>query len=241
MKTGIRVGNIVPNYDHIYSNFTQNCLNQVNNLDGAKKAFLDTKLTFLKAKEADNFCQRTAAFVPELIKRGSNELANIFLVEISKLYMSMRNYQAAEGIIKKSLDMSREMGDNFHVLARLNDLQTIYKEIRNRREYFNVLRDKKACLKEMINNYDENLTKYRSITRPATRLSSLKFQLAYVFSDISDLLKYNNLNNSIRSCQKALEIFEELGSHQQIKYFRVKLQRLMDRMGAQGNQEIAMA
>lgn len=238
----MRFGSSAPNYNNIYNNFTQNCLSQVHDLDGAKKVFIDTKAVFLSGRRTEDFCKRTTEFIPELIKRGSSELANIFLIEISKLYLGLRNYSGAETLVKKSLDMSKEMGDNFHVLARLNDLQLIYKETQNRREYFNVLREKKSCLKDLINNYDENLTKYHSISRPATRLSALNFQLAYVFSDISDLLKYNKLNDSIRACQKALEIFENLEMETQVKYFRVKVQRLIERLyksGVQDNQVIA--
>jgi len=240
MNTIIRLGTNIPNYKQIYSNFSQRCLTNNPDFKQVKGEFIGIKNTFLSHRQTDSFCTNTLKLAQTLIDNGNEKLANVLINEIGKIYLSMRKYGDAERLIRYSLEYSRSVNDRLHVLARLNDLEEIFRAQKNRKRIFGVLRDKKECLKEIIADYDGSVKNFQTIFRPPTSLESVKTQLAYTYSGISDMLWYRSPENSLRAVQKSKQIYEELKKQEQLIYINNKIKILTERINAtaQGDKEL---
>ena len=93
-----------------------------------------------------------------------------------------------------------------------------------------VLHNKKECIKEIINNYDVSVKNYQSIVRPPTSLDAVMVQLAYTYSDISDLLLRRRPQDSLNATVKARNIYQKLGRAKETQYLNVKIERIAQRL-----------
>ena len=220
-------------YDTLYKEyrkFIKNLGTESPNPSRIKTEFIQLEDKFVREHQTKAFCDNSNNFIDKLIKDGKDKLANIFLNELGKLHLRKGDYATAEKYIMDSLDLSIKFNDNIHALARLNDLEIIYKATGDRKNLLRVLHDKKTCIKEIIRNYEENVKNYQSIIRPATSKESILIQLAYTYSDISDLLLRNRPQDSLKATMKARDIYERLGKAKETKYLNVKIEKIAQRL-----------
>lgn len=235
MNIILHKGSCIPNYENVYNEFSQRCLAANPDLNKIKVDFSKLKGKYIRSNQTSSFCDQTLQLARMLVDNGKENLANIFINEVGKIYKSFRNYEQAECLIRYSMEISRKAGDNFHVLARLNDLEDIARKSNDKRKTFRILRAKKECIKEIIANYDENVKNFQTIIHPPTSLNSVKMQLAYTYSGISDMLWYSSPVNSLRATKKAIEIYEEIGGTKQLIHLRDKKRMLEERIARLNN------
>lgn len=143
MNTNIIKGVPLQNYNQLYSDFSKKCLTNQPSLQEVKSDFVHLKGKYIHSRQIDNFCTKTVELIKYLINNGNEKLANMLINEIGKIHMSFRNYGEAESFIRYSMNLSQKAGDNFHVLARLNDLEQIYRYENKKKKVFEILRLKK--------------------------------------------------------------------------------------------------
>ncbi len=217
----------------LYKAFERRCFSKEATIPELKDSFFSLGKISFREGQGDVFCYRSEQLAENLLDRGNQSLGAIFLDELIKIHLRSGNFNAAEDIIFRVLNLSANSKDKIHVLARLTDLEKIYKKQNRRRDLFWVLDEKKRCAKDIIANYDEVSKNFQSIHRNPTTLNDIKIQLAYVYSDLAQMLERNRPKDSIKLIEKALEIYQEIGRQESIKYLTVKLERMRARHGIQ--------
>ncbi len=213
-----------------YKNFVKNFSKESVSQNEIKTEFIYLQDRFVKEGQTEAFCANSENLIEQLITNGREKIANILLNELGKLHLRKKHFPLAEKYIIMSLNLSKNFKDNFHVLARLNDLERIYKATGERKKLLGVLHNKKECIKEIINNYDVSVKNYQSIVRPPTSLDAVMVQLAYTYSDISDLLLRRRPQDSLNATVKARNIYQKLGRAKETQYLNVKIERIAQRL-----------
>jgi len=231
MKVIAKIGNPLPPYNILYKKFASRCLSEPENLEPLKNDFTELKDIFVRGRQVEKFCSQTTTLVNNLTAGGKFKLANIFTGEVGKLYMQIGQYKKAEPYILLSKQISKEFNDNLHVLARLNDLEIIYKKLGWRHSMFAVFKEKKDCIKYILKNYEKNANNYCSIHRAPTALEAVKIQLAYTYTGLAKLLMHNKPQDGIRALEKAGAIYAELGKAKELHYLEEKINRIRTQFG----------
>ena len=208
----------------LYSNFERNCHTVSDcNFAEVKDTFQKLNAEYTKQGFGRQFFFNSEQLTDNLIKNGNFRLANILINELGKIYMRIGKNDLAEKTIMQSMDISTQLNDNLHVLARLSDLEILYKKSGNRKRLFQILHDKKQCAKDIINDYDNCVKNFQSLHREPASLDAVKKQLAYTYSGLADLLMHSKPKDSLKLTQKAKEIYDELGQQKEAEYLKIKI------------------
>ncbi len=228
MKVLFRLGTQENIFQEAYSAFSNNCLRNKPTLEIAKNNFQEIRDLFIKNKQLENFCEKTLNLSEELSNQGEQKLNDMIINELSKLCLRYK-LPMAENILKISIENSRKKGDGLHVLARLTDLEELYKSTRNRKSLFFTLKQKKECCKQILENYDSNIQNFDSIHKKPTSREGIQTQLAYTYSDLASLLERRKPKDAINLYSKSQDIYVTLQKEQESKYLKEKIKRLQTR------------
>ena len=212
-----------------YEEFSERCLAKTQDIVSTKSDFKTIGDLFIREKKVDDFCEKTLNLSKQLNKNGQSGLSDLFINELSKICVNL-NFPKAEEFLKIALENSRKNKDGFHELARLTDLEYLYRNNNDRKALFSILRQKKACCKNVIENYDENLKNYASIHRAPTSKKSIKTQLAFTYSDIAEMLERKKPEDAINLYEKSKNIYIELGQQRESDYLKERIRRITARL-----------
>ncbi len=213
-------------YHKTFNDFIKRCMTSHTELTGAKKDFMQVKDLFVRGHQLEDFCDRTTQLSEQLKSNGKQTLSDLLINELGKLCLSFRLNDNAEKFLNMSIENFRAKKDGLHELARLTDLEYMYKFTRNRRGIFDILNRKKECCKRIINNYEENVENFQSLhIKPASK-SNVQIQLAFAYSDIAKMIERKKPDNAIILYEKAKKIYEDLGRKKEIAYLEEKLRRM---------------
>lgn len=212
-----------------YADFSKRCFSPSQDYRTAKAEFKNLGDMFLRERQIEEFCEKTLDLSKQLNENGKSGLGALFINELSKLCVNLRHPNAEE-YLRLALETNRKKKDGFHELARLTDLEYLYRNTNNRRGLFNVLRQKKSCCKNIIANYDEHLKNYESINRAPTSKSGVKTQLAFTYSDIAGMIERRSPEDAINLYEKSKNIYIELGQQRETDYLKERIRRITARL-----------
>lgn len=206
-----------------YGEFSRLCMTPGTNIETAKNSFVRTRDLFIRKHRVEEFCDRTFELSEKLKEKGNNSLSTLFVSELGKTCQSFQLYEQAEALFNIAIENYQKSKDGLHELARLVDLENMYKRLRYRRGLFNVLNRKKDCCKRIINNYDENALHFESVHIKPTSKTNVQVQLAFTYSNLAEMLERRKPENAIKLYQKAKDIYEELGREREVAYLKKRL------------------
>lgn len=210
-------------FEQMYSDFARNTKFTNPNAKDIKSKLKKLEFISIAENKTDLFCYQSEMLANTLIKRGNLNIGNIILGEIIKLLLNIGQLDNAEIIVKKAIEISKKQNDKIHIMARLSDLEYIYKQQRKRKELYYVLGQKKIYAKEIIQNYEQNAQNYQTVNKKATSLDSIKIQLARVYTELARLLEYKKPDDSTRALEKAKSIYEEINRPEEVTYLSNKI------------------
>ncbi len=209
-----------------YGEFSRLCLTPGTDVRTAKDSFVRTRDLFIRQHRIEEFCDRTFELSERLKKKGNTSLSTLFISELGKMCQSFRLYEQAEALLNIAIENYQKNKDGLHELARLVDLENMYKFLNYRRGTFDVLKRKKDCCKRILNNYDENAAHFESLHVKPTSKTNVQIQLAFTYSTLARMLERTKPENAIALYQKAKKIYEEIGRTREVAYLEEKLKRL---------------
>lgn len=210
----------------MFASFSKSCVNEELPLNDLKTQFYHLSNAFSKKGMGDSFCNSTQTLVSELEKSGDFKLANILISELGKFCSRTGNNEAAEFIFSKALALSEKMGDKIHMVARYTDLEMLYKEAGDKKALYKTLKAKISLLKDIIKNYDSDVSKFSTISKKPTTIENVKTQLAFAYSDLADLLKFSKIDDAIKLVCKSKDLYADLGRQKEVNYLEVKVRNL---------------
>ena len=202
--------------------FVRSCINNEYELTNVKSEFIRLNNVCKQNGIHPLFCDGTERLYKYLMAHNNIKLSNILLGELGKIYARSGNIHLAEGALNKSLEISRTMDDKLHVLARLTDLEFLYKDCGDKKKLYGVLKDKIKYSKEVIKNYEHYASNFDTLTKTPATKNSIKIQLAYAYTNLADLLMRKHPQDSLKLVEKAKQIYMELAQQREIKYLDVK-------------------
>lgn len=205
-----------------YKSFVRSCIGNNYELTNVKSEFIRLNNVCKQNGLHQNFCDATEKLYKYLIEHNNTKLSNIILGELGKIYARTGNFTHAEDTLIKSLMISKSMDDNIHVLARLTDLEFLYKDFGDKKKLYRTLKEKIKYAKEILENYEQNASKFNTLTKSPTSKNSIKIQLAYAYTNLADLLIRKHPQDSLKLVEKAKQIYMELAKTKEIKYLNVK-------------------
>lgn len=209
-----------------YGEFSRLCLTPGTDIGVAKDSFVRTRNLFIRKHRVEEFCDRTFELSEKLKEKGNTSLSSLFVSELGKTCRSFRLYEQAEALLNIAIENYQKSKDGLHELARLVDLEDMYKLLNYRRGLFDVLNRKKECCKRVIANYDENAAHFESVHIKPTPKTNVQVQLAFTYSTLAQMLERRKPENAIKLYQKAKNIYEELGREQEVAYLKKRLKDL---------------
>ena len=229
MKVLLKLGSQENFIQKAYTDFSRRCLDSIPEYNKTKSDFRYLGDLFIHEKKTDDFCEKTVELSRQKNEKGKSGLGDLLINELSKLCLRLR-LPHVEVYLKTALENSRKKSDGLHELARLTDLEYLYKNSHNRKALFAILRQKKDCCKKVIENYDDNVANYASIHRGATSKDKVKTQLAFTYSDLAGILERKKPEDAINLYEKSKDIYIELGQQRESDYLKERIRRITARL-----------
>ena len=225
MKVLKNIGSANDIFKKTYSDFSHQCTNGVA-LRDLKDDYNKMQDLFISTHQVDVFCAKVAELANQLKAEGKTNISDFLINQIGKLCMRFRMNDKAEYLLNIAIKNSRENNDGLHELARLMDLEALYKENGVRKDLFRILREKKECCKKILENYEEQVKNFHSINRKPTSKEAVQIQLAYTYSDLAYMLERRKPNDAIKLYEKTCNIYDSLGHEKEVKYLQEKIRRI---------------
>jgi len=222
----ITLGSAENIFQQTYNDFCVTCRQKSPELANIRNKFHELRDLFISRNQVDELCDNTIELSTQLHKEGSTDIGSLLLNELSKICVQFNMHDRAEKLLNIAIDNSRTNNDGLHELARIIDLERIYKFSGNRKGMFQILSQKKECCKRIIENYEENLANFRTIHRKATTKKDVQIQLAFTYSDLAQMLERRKPVNAMKLYIKAKQIYEKLGRAKEVAYLEEKLRRI---------------
>lgn len=229
MKVLFKLGKQNDIFQSAYANFTKRCLRPEQEILNAKNDYIEIRDLFVHGGKVEDFCNRTVKLSDELKINGNSRLSDLLINELSKLCINFNMQAKAEELLHIALENSRKKNDGLHELARLTDLEYLYKNLNDRKNLFNILQQKKECCKNVIAEYEQNVKNYDSILKKPTPKEGVQTQLAFTYSDLAHMLERRKPKDAVNLYTKCRNIYESLGRERETAYLNERIRRLSER------------
>lgn len=210
MKVILKTGCLNDIFKESYHNFSQKCMEGTSSIGTVRDDFYMVKDLFVKSGQVQDFFDKTSQLCEKVEAKGHQNISDLLINELSKLCRGFVLKGNAEKIIYKAIENCQRNHDGFHELARINDLEEIYRNANRRYDLLKILAKKKSCCKKILKDYDENVKNFRTIIKTPATKDQVKGQLGHTYSQMADLLSYSRPRDAIALYQKAIEVNREL-------------------------------
>lgn len=214
MNVIFKAGCINDIFNESYRNFSQKCLEGTSSIGAVRDDFYMVKDLFVKSGQVQDFFDKTSQLCEKVEAKGHQNISDLLINELSKLCRGFVLKGNNEKIIYKAIENCQRNHDGLHELARINDLEEIYRNANRRYDLLKILAKKKSCCKKILKDYDENVKNFKTIIKPPASREKVKIQLGTTYSQMADLLSYSRPKDAIALYQKAIEI------HRELKFYR---------------------
>lgn len=229
MKLLLKMGKQSDIFQSAYANFSRRCLRPNPEILSAKSDYIEIRDMFVHGGMVEDFCNRTVKLSDELKLNGNGRLSDLLINELSKLCVNFNMHAKAEELLHIALENSRKKNDGLHELARLTDLEYLYKNLNYRKDLFNIRKQKKECCKRVIADYEQNVKNYDSILKKPTPKEGVQTQLAFTYSDLAHMLERRKPQDAVNLYTKSKNIYEGLGKERETAYLTERIRRLQER------------
>lgn len=201
-----------------YNEFYKNCLDGRTSIAKIRHDFHSVQKMYVKNGQVQDFFDKTSTLCDKVEQKGNKSLGSLLVNELSKLCENFNLKGTPEDVLYRAISNSRKNHDGLHELARIVNLEKIYKYSNNRKDMFKVLRMKKDCCKRILADYDTNARNFLSIRRAPTTERQVKIQLAFTYCNLAEMLAKSHPEDAIALFEKSGEINRELGRFRAADY-----------------------
>lgn len=222
MKVIFKAGSQNEIFQKVFDDLRQKCISQKRpSLSKIKDQFVMAQDLYVRSGQVQEFYDKTIKLADEIEANGNFKLSSLLINELCKLGRDFDINTNLENILFRAINNSRRNHDGFHELARITDLEMLYKYSAGKREVYRALGMKKHCCKRIIANYDENVRNFASIHKEPTPIEVVKSLLAYTYSSIGDMLTLTRPIDAIGAYNKSRAINLELGKYRAADYAKL--------------------
>ena len=179
---------------------------------------------YKKAGLESNFASNIYEFAEKMRKIGIDDLPGIIFSHLIKL--PFLKPQVRELYALKGLEYAQEQGDIIHILARLVDLEKLYKQNKDSHNYTKVLFQQEKALASICNDFKYAKRNYRTYSREHNQLKHYEIELAKTRVDIAKVILKTNPKQAKIILEKARTIFEREGRQKEVDFVNLMLSEI---------------
>ncbi len=179
---------------------------------------------YKRAGLQNNFAREIFALAGVLRGIGIVDLPGIIYSNLMK--MPFLNNQVKEKYALQGLEYAREQGDSIHILARLVDLEKIYKKNKDTHNYVNMLFQQEKILESICKDYRSAKENYKTYSRKSSSLQKYEMELAKTRVDIAKVIIKNNPKLSKILLERARKTFKKAEREKEVEFVDMMLSEI---------------
>ncbi len=184
---------------------------------------------YKKAGLEKNFAENIFNFAENMRKIGIDDLPGIIFSTLMK--MPFLKPEVKEHYALKGLEYAQEKGDVIHQLARLVDLEKMYKQNKNTHKYTRILFQQEKVLINICNNFKSAKRNFKTYKRENNQLSHYEMELAKTRVDIAKVILNSNPNLAKTLLEKSGKIFERENRQKEVDFINLLLEQISIKTG----------
>lgn len=173
-----------------------------------------------------SYAESIFSFAEALRRMGINDLPGIIYSNLMK--MPFLNPQIKEFYAKKGLMYAQDQGDLLHILARLVDLEKIYKQTKQNHKQKMILFEEEKVLMNICSNFSNARDSYRTYSRPNSSRKKYELELAKTRVDIAKFILKTAPNQARTKLIKARRVFERESRVKEVGFVDLLLSEIKD-------------
>ena len=183
---------------------------------------------YKKAGLENQFAISIFTFAEKMDKLGINDLPGIIYSSLMK--MPFIKSEVKELYALKGLEYAQNQGDSIHTLARLVDLEKIYKKNGNTHKYTRILFQEEKVLVNICSNFKNAKESYKTYSREHSRLKKYETELAKTRVDIAKVILNTNPKQAKILLTKARKFFCSEKRNKEVDFVDLMLSELETKM-----------
>ena len=181
---------------------------------------------YKKAGLEKSFAGNIFDFAEKMRKIGIDDFPGIIFSNLMKmpfLKPEIREFYAIKG-----LEYAQEKGDDIHALARLVDLEKLYKQNKDTHKYTRILFQQEKALIKICNDFKSAKRNYKTYSREHSPLKQYEMELAKTRVDIAKVILKTNPKQAKIILEKARTQFEKEGRQKEVDFVNLMLSELVE-------------
>lgn len=179
---------------------------------------------YKKAGLEKSFANNIFEFAQKMRKLGIEDFPGIIFSNLMKMPFLKPNIK--EFYALKGLEFAQEQGDLIHTLARLVDLEKLYKQSKETHKYTKVLFQQEKVLINICNDFKNAKKHYKTYSREHSKLKQYEIELAKTRVDIAKVILKSNPKQAKIILEKAKSIFEREGREKEVNFVNIMLSEI---------------
>lgn len=152
-----------------------------------------------------------AQLAEKLVYNQQLDLASIIYGVLIK--NNEHNPVLLEEFAKRGLALARKTNDPIHIMARLDDLNHLYRKTEyGSKKHFKILSEEKNVLLEIVKHYDKAVQRYNTISRPPLTKNHYEFMLCGIRMEIAKIIMEKNPFIAITELEAAQNLMRKYGN-----------------------------
>ena len=179
---------------------------------------------YKKAGLEKSFAGYIFDFAEKMRKIGIEDFPGIIFSNLMK--MPFLKPQVKEFYAQRALEYAQEQGDTIHVLARLVDLEKMYKQNKDTHKYTRVLFQQEKALISICNDFKGAKRNYKTYSREHSQLKQYEMELAKTRVDIAKVILKSNPKQAKIILEKAKTTFEREERQKEVDFVNLMLSEI---------------
>ncbi len=179
---------------------------------------------YKKAGLERSFASNIFEFAEKMRKMGIDDFPGIIFSNLMK--MPFLKPQVKEFYAIKALEFAEERGDTIHVLARLVDLEKMYKKSGETHKYARVLFRQEKALIKICSDFKSAKDNYKTYSRKHNQLKKYEMELAKTRVDIAKVILKSNPKQAKIILEKARTVFDREKRQKEVDFINLMLSEI---------------
>jgi len=209
----LQIGKKITNFKE-FGNFcremaVENTTPSIEVIKAVKRPLMMLEDAYKEKGGIDVFCIQANDLANELHSSEHDELANIIFSEVVQSAKNMSSSDVLFDAINNSIEISKVKNDTAHVVGGLTQLANLYEALGKKNELYKTLKEKKTCLREILDDYESAKRNYATIVRPFPEERGFILQMAFVMEKLAKLGKNNKQNKADKYYKEVEKLYKQ--------------------------------
>lgn len=180
---------------------------------------------YKKAGLERSFASSIFEFAQSMRKLGIEDFPGIIFSSLMKMPFLKPNVK--EFYALKGLEFAEEQCDTIHTLARLVDLEKLYKKSGDNHKYTRILFRQEKVLEKICNDFKGAKRNFKTYSRNHSQLKQYEIELAKTRVDIAKVILKSNPKQAKIILEKARMIFEREDRQKEVDFVNLMLSEII--------------